>query len=59
MVQFGERVWFRPLAAYRKGGDLETKVLEGLYVGTHGRNADVLCMNRDWSLQGHQLEENA
>ena len=56
MVQFGERVWFRPLAAYRKGGDLETKVLEGLYVGTHGRNADVLCMTETGVYKGTSLK---
>ena len=56
MVQFGERVWFRPLEAYRKGGDLETKVMEGLYVGTHGRNADVLCMTETGVYKGTSVK---
>ncbi len=47
MVHFGEKIFFRPLDAYKvedesgesKIGDLGRRVMSGHYVGTHGRNA--------------------
>ena len=45
MVCFGEKIFFRPLDAYRvedesgerKIGDLGRRVMSGRYIGTHGR----------------------
>ena len=56
MVQFGERVWFRPLQAYMADkGDRDPKVMEGRYVGTHGRNCDVLCMTEEGVRKGNTV----
>ena len=43
-----KRVWFGPLQAYvADKGDRDAKVMEGRYVGTRGRNCDVLCMTEE------------
>lgn len=63
MVTFGERIYFRPLDAYkskdseieRKEGDLGRRVLSGHYVGTHGRNADVLVMTTPGVIKGNTI----
>ena len=48
MVSFGEKVYFRPLKSYVAGqGDMEPQLKLGRYVGTHGRNGDVLIMTVD------------
>ena len=57
-VCFGERVWFRPLAAYVKkhlSSGTDPKVLAGHYVGTHARNGDVLVMTTFGVLRGGSL----
>lgn len=64
MVTFGEKVYFRPLDAYkvskegdteRKTGDLGRRVMSGHYVGTHGRNADVLVMTTQGVIRGNTV----
>ncbi|CAE7245381.1 unnamed protein product [Symbiodinium sp. CCMP2592] len=57
-VCFGERVWFRPLAAYAKkhlSKGTDPKVLAGHYVGTHARNGDALVMTTQGVLRGGSL----
>ena len=57
VVAFGERIWFRPLKSYMKGqSDLESRLLTGRYVGTHGRNGDVLVMTSDGVLKGGSVK---
>ena len=57
VVTFGERVWFRPLKSYMAGkSDLEDKLYTGRYVGTHGRNGDVLIMTKDGVLKGGSIK---
>ena len=64
MVTFGEKVYFRPLDSYRvskegeserKKGDLASRVMSGHYVGTHGRNADVLVMTSQGVIRGNTV----
>ena len=63
MVTFGEKIYFRPLDAYkskdnemeRKEGDLGRRVLSGHYVGTHGRNADVIVMTTQGVIKGNTI----
>jgi hypothetical protein len=52
MVSFGERIWFRPLDAYKVDG---RRVMSGHYVGTHGRNADILVMTTQGVIQGNTV----
>ena len=57
VVVFGERIWFRPLKSYMKGqSDLESKLLAGRYIGTHGRNGDVLVMTAEGVLKGGSIK---
>ena len=64
LVRFGERIFFRPLDARkvddgatgeRKSGDLGRRVMSGYYVGTHGRNADVLVMMTQGVVKGNTV----
>ena len=64
MVTFGEKIYFRPLDAYkvddqesgeRRKGDLGRRVMSGYYVGTHGRNADVLVMTTQGVIKGNTV----
>ena len=53
MVTFGERVWFRPLKAYVKDrSDLAAKLDSRVYVGTHGRNGDVMIVTENGVIKG-------
>jgi hypothetical protein len=63
-VRFGERIFFRPLDAYKvddgatgegKSGDLGRRAMGGYYVGTHGRNADVLVMTTQGVVKGNAV----
>ena len=57
MVTFGEKVWFRPLKSYTAGeSDLQPKLKLGRYVGTHGRNGDVLVMTPDGVWKGGSIK---
>ena len=57
VVTFGERIWFRPLKSYLKGqSDLESRLLVGRYIGTHGRNGDVLVMTAEGVLKGGSIK---
>ena len=57
MISFGERIWFRPLQSYTKGrSDLAPKLDSGLYVGTHGRNGDVLVMTGEGVIKGGSVK---
>ena len=57
MVTFGERVWFRPLRSYTSGrSDLAPKLDAGVYVGTHGRNGDVLVMTAEGVIKGGSVK---
>ena len=62
MITFGEQIYFRPLDSYRiesEGqrlkGDLGERVMSGHYVGTHGRNADVLVMTTQGIIKGNTV----
>ena len=60
LVEFGERIWFRPLDAYRVKGSLQSRVLSGLFVGTHGRDTNILAMTSDGVIKGttvHRMSE--
>ena len=60
LVEFGERIWFRPLDAYRVKGNLQSRVLSGLFVGTHGRDTNILAMTSDGVIKGttvHRMSE--
>ena len=59
-----ERIFFRPLDAYkvddeatgeRRSGHLGRRVMSGYYVGTHGRNADVLVMTTQGVVKGNTV----
>ena len=59
---FSSDLW--PLDAYkvddgataeRKSGDLGRRVMSGYYVGTHGRNADVLVMTTQGVVKGNTV----
>ena len=57
MVTFGEKVWFRPLKSYTAGeSDLAQQLKVGRYVGTHGRNGDVLIMTPDGVWKGGSVK---
>ena len=57
VVTFGERVWFRPLKSYMSGkSDFQDKLYTGRYVGTHGRNGDVLIMTKDGVIKGGSIK---
>ena len=57
MVTFGEKVWFRPLKSYTAGNsDLAQRLGTGVYVGTHGRNGDVLVMTDKGVIKGGSLK---
>eukprot|EP00438_Fugacium_kawagutii_P000480 Skav216940 [mRNA] locus=scaffold3396:50058:57739:+ [translate_table: standard] len=57
MVCFGEKVWFRPLKSYVAGNsDLAAKLKVGRYVGTHGRNGDVLIMTPEGVWKGGSIK---
>ena len=64
MVTFGEKVYFRPLDAYKvskeetqkeRQATLGRRVMSGHYVGTHGRNADVLVMTTQGVIRGNTV----
>lgn len=57
MVTFGERVWFRRLQSYSKGRTaLDHRLDSGFYVGTHGRNGDILAMTSEGVIKGGSLK---
>ena len=57
MVSFGEKVYFRPLKSYVAGqGDMGPQLKLGRYVGTHGRNGDVLIMTVDGVWKGGSIK---
>lgn len=60
MVTFGERVWFRPLKSYSKDkNDLALKMQEGIFLGVHGRNGDILAMTAEGVLKGGSVKRMA
>ena len=64
MVHYGERIFFRPLKSYLEGkgtrkNDLTSKVMSGHYIGTHGRNADVMVLTKDGVLRGTSVHRMA
>ena len=60
MVAFGERIWFRPLKSYTAGDDdLAPRLITGVYVGTHGRNGDVLVMTDKGVIKGGSVKKTA
>eukprot|EP00435_Cladocopium_sp_Y103_P036193 s510_g9.t1 len=60
MVVFGEQIWFRPLKSYTaKRGDLDPKLDSGVYVGTHGRNGDILVMTDKGVIKGGSVKRKA
>ena len=57
MVTFGEQVWFRPLKSYTANRtDLTPQLDSGVYVGTHGRNGDVLIMTDKGVIKGGSVK---
>ena len=54
---FGERIWFRPLKSYTAGaGRLENKLMSGRYIGTHGRNGDIMAMTSEGVIKGSNVK---
>lgn len=57
MVTFGEKVHFRPLKSYTKNqSDMAEQLKLGYYVGTHGRNGDVLIMTSEGVWKGGSVK---
>ena len=57
VVMFGERIWFRPLKSYTAGaGGLENKLMSGRYIGTHGRNGDIMAMTSEGVIKGSSVK---
>ena len=60
MVNFVEQVWFRPLRSYTAGqSDLAPQLQLGRYVGTHGRNGDVLIITPEGVWKGGRIKESS
>ena len=54
-VLFGERLFFRPVKTTSRKNDFESKVAVGCYVGTRGRNADVVVMAEEGVVKGARI----
>ena len=54
MITYGEKIYFRPIKSYMsdKANDFESKIIVGRYIGTQGRNADVLAITDDGVIRG-------
>ena len=53
LIAFGERVYFRPVrTGNQKKNDFESKFMEGHYVGTNSRTAELLVMTKHGVVRG-------